>query len=201
LGGSLLTLCDLDRRLAALFKTSLPLPAQSKVNRAPDRALLVGGGRSADLVRDWDRNHELGAERSHNLALGAMALNAHLVSALMHPSELVAKKIAIRTACARGAMAVLDPPAVLDEAERRAAERLPRSWDVTSDSIAAFLSIHWRAVALVLIKSTPRPAGQSAAAAARRGLVDTFFPQLVPHIPVVAWANLRSKRPAIERWL
>jgi aspartokinase-like uncharacterized kinase len=199
LGGSLLTLGDLDRRLTSLIKRRLPL--QSAASPSLDRALLVGGGQSADVVRSWDRRHKLGAERSHNLALAAMALNAHFVHALLHGSELVAKKSSIRTACARGAIAVVDPPAALDEAERRSGELLPRSWDVTSDSIAAFLAIRWRAAALVLVKSTPRPVGQSPAAAARRGMVDQYFPQLAERIPVVAWANLRSKRLAIERWL
>jgi 5-(aminomethyl)-3-furanmethanol phosphate kinase len=95
---------------------------------------------------------------------------------------------------------VLDPRAILDEAEKRSAHPLPRSWDVTSDSIAAFLSIAWRAAALVLVKSSPRPAGQSAAAA-RRGLVDKYFPEMAGRVPAVAWANLRAKPIAIERWL
>jgi aspartokinase-like uncharacterized kinase len=201
LGGSLLTLSDLDRRLNALFKVRLSLPFQSTARRSLDRTLLVGGGSTANLVRDWDRHYEIGVERSHDLALAAMAFNAHLVDTLLHDSELVAKKSSIRRACSRGAIAVLDPPAVLAEAERRSAQRLPRCWDVTSDSIAAFLAIQWRAAALVLVKSTPRPAGQSAADAARRGVVDKYFPKLAEHIPAVAWTNLRSKRVAIERWL
>jgi hypothetical protein len=61
--------------------------------------------------------------------------------------------------------------------------------------------MEWGASALVLVKSTPRPEGQSAAAAARRGEVDKYFPHLAKRLPLVAWANLRSKRPVIERWL
>jgi 5-(aminomethyl)-3-furanmethanol phosphate kinase len=162
---------------------------------------LVGGGAAADLVRRWDRAHKLGGERSHDLALAAMAFNARLVNALVRDSVLVAKRSAIRRACAAGAVSVLDPPAVLEEAERKSARRLPRAWNVTSDSIAAFLAINWRAAALVLIKSTPRPSGQSVKDAARDGLVDKHFPVLADRIPLVAWANLRSKRIAIERWL
>jgi hypothetical protein len=200
LGGSLLSLNDLDRRLASLFKLPVPLPSQSIGDRSLDRAVLVGGGGAADLVRGWDRTHRLGGERSHELALSAMVLNAQFVNAVLPNSVLVAKRSSLRKACAQGAIAVLDPRAVLDEAEKRSAQRLPRSWDVTSDSIAAFLSISWRAAALVLVKSRLRPAGQSAAAA-RRGLVDKYLPELSARIPVVAWANLRAKPIAIERWL
>ena len=199
LGGSLLTLNDLDRRLALLFKRQLPLPERS-ADRPLDRAVLVGGGCVADVVRTWDRTYHLGSERSHDLALAAMAFNAQFVNAVLPNSVLVAKRSSLRKACAQGAIAVLDPRAVLDEAEKRSAHLLPRSWDVTSDSIAAFLSIAWRAAALVLVKSRLRPAGQSAAAA-RRGLVDKYFPELSARIPVVAWANLRAKPIAIERWL
>jgi hypothetical protein len=201
LGGSLLSLNDLDRRLASLFKLPIPLPSQSIGDRSLDRAVLVGGGGAADLVRGWDRAHRLGGERSHELALSAMALNAQFVNALLRHSVSVDKRSSIRKACADGSIAVLDPRGVLDEAEKRSAQRLPRSWDVTSDSIAAFLSISWRAKVLELVKSSPRPASQSTTAAARRGLVDKYFSQMARRVPVVAWANLRSKRILIERWL
>jgi len=201
LGGSLLTLADLDRRLTSLLEAQLPLSPASSASRPFDRALLVGGGSAADLVRDWDKRHKLGAERAHDLALGAMTLNARFINSLLTNSEFVSRSSSIRPACARGSIVVLDPVATLAEAERRAGERLPRSWNVTSDSIAAFLAIQFRAAALVLMTSTPRPAGRRPAAAARQGLVDKHFPRVANRIPIVAWANLRSKRPAIERWL
>jgi aspartokinase-like uncharacterized kinase len=197
LGGSLLTLSDLDRRLMALLQERLPITTQP----IADRAVLVGGGETADLVRRWDRKHKLGAERSHDLALAAMAFNARLVHLLVTDSALTPKRTLVRKTCARGRVAILEPAAVLAEAEKRASKRLPRCWDVTSDSIAAFLAMEWGASALVLVKSTPRPEGQSAAAAARRGEVDKYFPHLAKRLPLVAWANLRSKRPVIERWL
>jgi aspartokinase-like uncharacterized kinase len=201
LGGSLLTLSDLDRRVTSLLQQSVPLAPQSAIGRSLDRAILVGGGQAADVVRSWDRRHKLGPERSHELALAAMGFNARLVRSLLSDSELVPRRVLVRKACARGAIAVLDPAAVLEEAERTPLGRLPRSWDVTSDSIAAFLAIKWRAAALVLIKSTTMPKGKSPATAVRKGAVDRYFPPLAERIPLVAWANLRSKRPAIERWI
>ncbi|HET6324045.1 MAG TPA: hypothetical protein VFG04_05050 [Planctomycetaceae bacterium] len=200
LGGSLLTLSDLDRRLTTLLEEGVPLP-QSATGHALQRAVLVGGGQAADVVRDWDRRHELGAERSHDLALAAMTFNARFVHSLLEHSELVSRRSLVRKAGERGAIAILDPAPVLAEAERRAAEPLPRSWEVSSDSIAAFLAIKWRAAALVLVKSTPRPARPSPSSAARRGAVDKYFPQLATRLPLVAWVNLRSKRPVVERWL
>jgi aspartokinase-like uncharacterized kinase len=201
LGGSLLTLSDLKDRLATLLEQPVPLLPQAGKNAVLDRAVLVGGGESADRVREWDRRYHFDTETSHDLALRAMGLNGRLVSALLPNAQLVSTKGAIRSASARDAIAVLDPVIVLEQAERQSAERLPRSWDVTSDSIAAFLAVHWRAAALVLIKSASKPKSQELKSAARRGLVDKYFSQLSPRIPIVAWANLRSTRSAIERWL
>jgi hypothetical protein len=201
LGGSLLELGDLDRRLAALFQAPLPLPARSSKKFAIDRVVLVGGGRAADVVREWDRRHGLSAEQAHDLALVAMALNSRLVHGLLPESEFVTEWKAKRRTSTRGSLFVLDPAAALEQAERQSGERLPRSWNVTSDAIAAFLSLQMQAAALVLIKSRPRPRSQNVPAAARQGLVDPYFSRLAPRLPIVAWANLRARRPTIGRWL
>jgi 5-(aminomethyl)-3-furanmethanol phosphate kinase len=200
LGGSLLTLPDLDSRLMALFRQPLPASLAATAGRPFTRALLVGGGRATDVVRQWDRRHRLGDQRSHDLAVAAMGLNARLVKLLLPASEWATKRNSIGRPRAGGRVAVLDPQAVLDEAERRATDRLPRSWDVTSDSVAAFLAIEWGAAALVLVKSTPRPGGKSILEASRRGSVDKHFPQLASRIPLLAWVNLRARQPSVERW-
>ena len=201
LGGSLLTLPDLDSRLMVLFRQPLPAPLAVTASRPVARALLVGGGPTADVVREWDRRHRLGDQRSHDLAVAAMGLNARFVKSLLPAAEWATKRNSIGRPRAGGRVAVLDPQAVFDEAERQAAVRLPRSWDVTSDSLAAFLAIEWGARAIVLVKSTPRPGRKNVLEAARRGLVDKHFPELAPRIPVIAWVNLRARQPSVERWL
>jgi 5-(aminomethyl)-3-furanmethanol phosphate kinase len=201
LGGSLLTLSHLQARLATLFEQPVPLPPQSGKNASLVRAVLVGGGEAADRVRAWDRRYHFSAETSHDLALQAMRLNGRLVNAILPHAQLVSRKAAIRKASQRGALAVLDPVTILEQAERESGERLPRSWDVTSDSIAAFLAANWEAGALVLVKSTAKPSDKNLKSAVRRGLVDAYFPRLASRIPLIAWSNLRSRRPTIERWL
>lgn len=200
LGGSLLTLPDLKSRLAGLFK--LPLPPSIGVTsmQSLTRAVLVGGGRAADVVREWDKRFSLGDESSHELAVAAMGLNARLVHSLMPEAKWATKKSSLGGLRSADRIAVLDPAAVLAEAERRAADRLPRSWDVTSDSIAAYLAIQWNADALVLVKSTRRPFGKTVRDAAKKGLVDRHFSQLAHRVSCVAWVNLRSRRPTVDRW-
>ncbi len=201
LGGSLLTLPDLESRLAGLFKLPLPPSIGVTSTQPSTRAVLVGGGRAADVVREWDKRFRLGDEPSHELAVAAMGLNARLVYSLMPESKWATKKSSLGEPRSADRIAVLDPAAVLAEAERRDADRLPRSWDVTSDSLAAYLAIQWNADALVLVKSTRRPVGKNVRDAAKNGLVDRHFSQLAHRVSCVAWVNLRSRRPTIDRWL
>src|SRR5438270_13226868 len=57
--------------------------------RAETSALLVaGGGRAADLVREWDRVHDLGDESAHALALEAMDLGASLLAHFLPEARL-----------------------------------------------------------------------------------------------------------------
>ena len=56
---------------------------------------------------------------------------------------------------------------------------LPQSWDVTSDSLAAWLARRLEARRLVLVKSVAAPAPLTAEALAARGLVDPLFPRFL----------------------
>jgi aspartokinase-like uncharacterized kinase len=78
------------------------------------------------------------------------------------------------------------------EDEARAG-RLPQTWAVTSDAIAARVAEQLGATRLVLLKSVPVPADVDWRAAARLGLVDATFPQVVERAGLQATAvNLRS---------
>src|SRR5690348_6554608 len=56
----------------------LPLVIRRVLAQRPDSSplLVAGGGRAADLVREWDSVHELGDDVAHALALEAMDLGA-----------------------------------------------------------------------------------------------------------------------------
>ena len=73
LGGSLLGLANLPQILRAAFA----LRAESTP------LLVVGGGRAANLVREWDELHALGDESSHTLALAAMRFNAEFLRRIL----------------------------------------------------------------------------------------------------------------------
>ncbi|MDC0274171.1 hypothetical protein OAK91_05515, partial [Planctomycetaceae bacterium] len=60
LGGSLLDLPDLGQRLMRLWSRR---PEEER------RLLIVGGGKFADVVREWDARFGLGDEDAHELAV------------------------------------------------------------------------------------------------------------------------------------
>ncbi len=199
-GGSLLSLADLGKRLKSLFELPVPLVGGSTGSAPAKKLVVVGGGAIADVVRNWDQVHRLGDADSHDLALRAMSFNARFVVTLLSDAELVADRIEARDVWDRGGIVVLAASEFVDEEEKLTGEQLPRSWDVTSDSIAAYVALHWPADGLVLCKSVPPVAVCDAGAAARNGHVDSYFAQLAPRIPAIAWVNLRADNLAIERW-
>ena len=200
LGGSLLDLPDLAQRLNALLNEPLPFFTRP-VAKKPNRLVVVGGGPIADAVRQLDRTHGLGDELAHRLAMQSMSLNAQLVAAVVRDAELVTSREEACDMWSEGRVAVLRAAEFVEAEERESNDFLPRSWNVTSDSVAAYVARHWPADGLVLLKSVSIPAERDPAAASSQGLVDPQFPLLAGRIPFIGWANLRSEKPTIERWL
>jgi aspartokinase-like uncharacterized kinase len=202
LGGSLLALPDLAGRLGELLKQPLPFPVgpkASRPNEALRQLLVVGGGPTADTVRQWDQLHGLGDCVAHDLALQSMTFNARLVAAILGDARLVSTRAEANAAWASESIAVLAAAEFVAAEERASGDRLPRSWDVTSDSVAAYVALHWPADALVLLKSVPLPAECDVETVVTHGDVDSYFPQLASRLPWIGWANMRSDmRPAIK---
>ncbi|HID23755.1 MAG TPA: uridylate kinase [Planctomycetaceae bacterium] len=181
-GGSLLTLPDLDRRLERAMRAVEPARP----------LIVVGGGEAADLVRRWDRLHRLGQEQAHWLALEALGLNERLLLELLDEAGRVSTRPEAERAWADGRLPVLHAVAFVAAEEGTAPVCLPHCWDVTSDSVAAWVAAVWPATELVLLKSTELPPGLSHAGAAERKLVDPWFPQAASHVAAIRWINLRA---------
>jgi 5-(aminomethyl)-3-furanmethanol phosphate kinase len=201
LGGSLLTLDDFVQRLLGVLEQPLPGSEESLASVAPRRLLVVGGGETADIVRRWDQIHGLGDRNAHELAMRTMSLNAGLVAAVLDKARVVADREAAEAAWARNELPVLAAAEFVSAEERRTDDRLPRSWNVTSDSVAAYVTSHWPADTLVLIKSVPAPSDCDAEIAASGGYVDAAFPKLAVATSRIAWVNLRDAEPTIAPWI
>jgi len=192
-GGSLFDLPDLASRLR-LWLDELP----------PCGVLLVpGGGRLADVIRSFDAQHGLGESLAHELALGAMSLNARLLAALLSPQASLVNSWSVCPAPWRqGKVGVADALCFL-QANREEEDGLPHSWGVTCDSIAAHLALRGKAAQLILLKSITIPEHWHWTEAARRGYVDDYFVSAVRRLDeesyprcLVRAVNFREWRPS-----
>jgi (4-(4-[2-(gamma-L-glutamylamino)ethyl]phenoxymethyl)furan-2-yl)methanamine synthase len=137
---------------------------------ASQRLVIVpGGGPFADKVRWIDAEIGLGDDAAHWMAIAAMDQHAEMIAAT--PGVVRVTDFAgVLAVLARGEVPVIAPLQWV-----RAADPLPHSWNVTSDSIAAWLAGTLHAARLVLIKSD----GASGVA-----VVDPYFGQALPlHLP------------------
>ena len=145
------------------------------------------------MVRALDRIHGLGEETAHRLALHAMDLTAIILAELLPGTVPVQSLDRLRTVWSAGSIPVLAPRLILDEIERSGRDGLPASWDVTSDTIAAWMALHIGADRLILLKSAPLPSGTTRLEAARLGLVDPMLPIVAGPLPRVEYLNLREQ--------
>jgi 5-(aminomethyl)-3-furanmethanol phosphate kinase len=134
--------------------------------------IVPGGGAFADTVRREQRRLGFSERAAHRMALLAMEQYGEILVDLM-PALATCRTIAeMRRAASAGRVAVW-LPAAMALADRS----IPESWDVTSDSLAAWLARRLGAHALVLVKSAAAPRPLDPAALAAQGLVDSAFPR------------------------
>ena len=137
------------------------------------RCIIVpGGGGFADGVREAQRRLGFSDRAAHRMALLAMQQYALLLEELAPALRRCADEAEIAAALAAGGIALWLPSAMV-EADPAVAE----SWDVTSDSLAAWLAHRVGAKRLALVKSAPAPDPPlSPERLAALGLVDAAFP-------------------------
>jgi aspartokinase-like uncharacterized kinase len=171
---------------------------------ATRHALLVvpGGGAFADAVREHDGRFGLQAGTSHRMAILAMEQFGLFLSDLI-PGSVPCADPATDTP---GRVKILLPAALL------ASDPLPTSWEVTSDSIAAWVAARAGAERLVLVKPVEGlyrdwpPHGEPIArlsvgelaelrAAGLAAAVDEHLPEVLRKAGVEAWL-IDGREPA-----
>jgi aspartokinase-like uncharacterized kinase len=158
--------------------------------------VVPGGGSFADEVRCADRRFALGDSAAHWMAILAMDQYGYLLARLAPGAALVRS----RRELAPGRLNVLAPSAWLLRADP-----LPHSWDVTSDSIAAWIARDLRVLRLMLVKDVdgflaPRRGPGRERELVRRvardafsGVVDPYFVRALD--PDTACWVVRGTRP------
>lgn len=133
--------------------------------------IAPGGGPFADAVREAQGPIGYDDRAAHLMALMAMAQYGLALASLNPALELTASRSAIRRALKAGKVPVWSP-----EPMARAAA-LPENWNLTSDSLAAWLAGALGASRLVLVKHGRFDAASIGARdLAARGIVDPLFP-------------------------
>jgi aspartokinase-like uncharacterized kinase len=138
--------------------------AVAEASRSHRIVVVPGGGPFADAVREFERRVGLSPNAAHWMAILAMDQYAHVLASRIPGALLVDEPGAVAGAAAMGRAAVLAPFRWM-----RSADVLPHSWEVTSDSIAAFIAGALDAARLILIKA--RDGGET---------LDSYFATALP---------------------
>jgi hypothetical protein len=111
------------------------------------RLLVVpGGGRFADTVRDFDKTYGLSDTAAHRMAVLAMDQFGLFLHDII-PNFIVFCSLEKAKSSPKGTLPIFLPSRLIFRKDP-----LEHSWDVTSDSIAAYIAGVSRAKRLVLIK-------------------------------------------------
>lgn len=145
---------------------------------ARPRGLLIvpGGGAFADAVRAAQKQHGFGDGTAHHMALLAMEMVGAMLASFAHGFVLAEAPDDFASAWQRERVPIWSPARMV-----LAATEIPASWDVTSDSLAAWLADRVGAARVILAKSCDVPPAITADAErlASAGVVDSAFPGFV----------------------
>jgi len=162
LGGSLAFAPALTEWLAALAAGS-------------GRVVLVpGGGPFADQVRDAQRRRPFDDATAHRMALLAMEQYGLMLCGLHPALRPAASRASIARLCRQGLV-----PVWLPSAMALGRPEIAESWDVTSDSLAAWLAGTLGLRHLVLVKSAPPPEPATVERLVTAGYIDPMLPELL----------------------
>jgi 5-(aminomethyl)-3-furanmethanol phosphate kinase len=151
---------------------------------AAGRTIVVpGGGPFADAVRLAQSHMGFDDDAAHHLALIAMEQYGRALCALRSQLVLSCCLEEVQNALERGQIPVWGPVRMA-----LAATALPASWELTSDSLAAWLAGLIGADHLVLVKQIHFQKDSMAAAdLVAQGVVDSLFPRFLSQSRARAW--------------
>ncbi len=163
LGGSCASSLDLRRWTASVAECG-------------GRVVVVpGGGPFADAVRAAQPTIGFDDAAAHHMAMLGMEQFGYALASFDRRLMVADSMAALRRALADGKVAVWLPARMA-----MTAADIPATWQVTSDSLAAWLAGKLRAARLLLLKQVELPAEPVAATElAERGIVDPEFPKFL----------------------
>lgn len=152
--------------------------AVEEAARVECMVVIPGGGPFADAVRRFDQEIGLSSTAAHWMAMLAMDQYAFALADRIPGAVVLENPGSVPEALAQGKVVVLAPSRWM-----RSADVLPHSWDITSDSIAAFIAGALGASRLILIKPVSE------------GGVDPCFTHTLPEglpVSVLSWDRVET---------
>jgi aspartokinase-like uncharacterized kinase len=144
---------------------------------------VPGGGPFADQVRALQKRRRFDDAAAHHMALLAMEQYGRMLAGLQPGLRPAATRAEIARARRAGVAAVWMATRMV-----LADPGIAASWDITSDSLAAWLAGQLTAAGLVLVKSVAlSESSVGATALARRGIVDPAFPDYFARSGSAGW--------------
>ncbi|MBI2937340.1 MAG: uridylate kinase [Thaumarchaeota archaeon] len=152
-----------------------------------DLLIVPGGGPFADAVRKVYSEMELPEATAHRMAVLAIDQYGILLQSILGDSAQTIEYFSEADACFEDGQAAV----LLASQMMRADRSLPKSWDVTSDSIAAYVAGKVDAEMLVLVKSVDglfkqgskrllnRVPVSALASGVEPGCVDAYLPKIL----------------------
>ncbi len=134
--------------------------------------IVPGGGGFADQVRITQKQWGFQDQNAHQMAILAMQQMALLFQGIQPQLKLASSLLHITSSLEAKKTVVWTP-----KIEMLNKAGIPASWDITSDSLAAWLAEQLLATNLILVKSTLIPRRYSIEELIRKGIVDKAFTQ------------------------
>ena len=163
----------------------------SEIAKEHSVVIVPGGGKFADVVRECDQQYSLSADAAHKMAILGMDQFGLLLSQVI-PNSCTTYSLSTAKRLSDGKAAPIFLPSQLMFRENP----LEASWDVTSDSIAAYVATQLNADKAILVKDVdgvfesdpekrsdakliPLLSARELLAFAQRTSVDKFLPKLL----------------------
>lgn len=159
--------------------------------------IVPGGGPFANQVRLADETYSIQSKNSHAMAVLAMQQYAHLLQSISPDLVLADSMLEIKQPWENSKSVIWEPyPMVQDECQLQA------SWQVTSDSLAAWLADYLSADRISYIKSSEIVLQQQEIAALiDNGCVDAGLPKLLNNTEMIVDFVHKSRFAEFERQL
>ncbi len=149
--------------------------------------IVPGGSFFAEGVREAQKKWCFDDATAHAMGLRAMEQFGLMLCGMQQGLVPARTETEIRKVLDENQVPVWLPVQTL------ASEDLSPSWDVTSDSLAAWLTRRLAAERLVLVKSCPLPEGEMGMAElSRKGIVDAAFPGFIHAAAFEVWLVSRE---------